>query len=177
MAVVDVALSVLPVIISSAALIVAVVSGRRQWRSARNANAVAAVLKLFEEYRADELRLARRAVFRMGQFPAGTAPALSNLPDDLRVPCERVAHYFDHVGLLVGHWLVPAGPMISFFGFGCAALWRKLEPCIIAERELREVGYYLGYFEGFAVLSEKSGADEMSRDVTIHMRSGRMRLE
>ncbi|WP_431885267.1 hypothetical protein [Micromonospora wenchangensis] len=174
---IDVALDVIPVIISSAALMVAVISARRQWRSARNANAVSAVLKLFEEYRADELRLARRVVFRMKDFPAGNAPALGNLPDDLRVPCERVAHYFDHVGLLVGYRLVPAKPMISFFGFGCAVLWRKLEPCIIAERELRKVGYYLGYFEGFAVLSEKSGADEMNRDVAIHMRSGRMRLE
>ena len=177
MAVIDVVLDVLPVIISSVALVVAVISGRRQWRSARNANAVAAVLKLFEEYRTDELRSARRAVFQMEKFPVGAAPALRDLSDDLRAPSERVAQYFDHVGLLVGHRLVPARPMISFFGFGCTALWKKLEPCIIAERELRGVGYYLGYFEGFAALSEKIDADELNRNVTIHMRSGRMRLE
>ncbi|WP_433725502.1 hypothetical protein ACQP2Y_06560 [Actinoplanes sp. CA-051413] len=55
-----VVLGALPVVISSTALAVAIISMRRQWRSARNANAVAAILKLFEEYRTEELRSARR---------------------------------------------------------------------------------------------------------------------
>jgi hypothetical protein len=167
-----VVLGALPVVISSTALAVAIISMRRQWRSARNANAVAAILKLFEEYRTEELRSARRMVFQMPDFPTGSAPALRDLPDDIRASVERVAHYFDHVGLLVGHRLVPAKPMISFFGFGCAELWNKLEPCVIAERKLRDVSYYLGYFEGLGRLAQNVGADDLNKSVTVHMRSG-----
>ncbi|MGV9364359.1 DUF4760 domain-containing protein [Amycolatopsis sp. NPDC003731] len=170
-------LDVLPLAISAAALSVAVVSMRRQWKSARNANAVASILKLFEEYRADDLRAARRAVFAMSDCDMDPAPPLRDLPDEVRVPAERVAQYFDHVGLLLGHHLVPAKPMISFFGFGCEMLWRKLEPYVIAERKLRNVKYYLGYFEAFAVLSEKTGADDLNGEVTGNLRSGRVSLE
>jgi hypothetical protein len=175
----DVVLDALPIVISAIALSIAVVSMRRQWRSARNANAVAAILKLFEEYRTDELRTARRTIFRMPSLSAGPDSdlALRNLPDDVRIPAERVAHYFDHVGLLVGHRLVPAKPMISFFGFGCAELWKKLEPYVVAERRLRNVDYYLSYFEGFAALSHEVGADAVNKKMLMNMRSGNIPLK
>ncbi|MFD1044353.1 hypothetical protein ACFQ1S_01465 [Kibdelosporangium lantanae] len=173
----DVILDILPIFISTAALAVAVVSMRRQWRTARNANTVAAILKLFEEYRADDLRLARRAVFQMMDYSTDSTPALRDLPEDIRVSAERVSHYFDHVGLLVGHHLVPAKPMISFFGLGCAALWDKLEPYVVAERNLRTVGYYLRYFESFAMLSRKVDAGNLVESSTVGMRSGKTPLE
>lgn len=174
----DVILGAVPVVISSIALAVAVVSMRRQWRSARNANAVTAVLKLFEEFRADDLRAARRAIYQMVDCSADSAaPALRDLPDAVRVPAERVALYFDHVGLLVGHGLVPVKPMIAFFGYGCEVLWKKLESYVAAERRMRNVDYYLGYFEGLALLSQAVDSGDIVGKVTSNMRTGRLSLE
>jgi hypothetical protein len=170
-------LAEIPVVISSVALAVSIMSMRRQWRTARNANAVAAILKLFEEYRSEELRSARRIIFQMAPFAQGQTPTLRDLPDDVRAAIERVAHFFDHVGLLVGHRLVPAKPMVSFFGFGCVQLWDKVEPYISAERNLRNVSYYLGFFEGLARLSLQATPDELNRDVIARMSTGGFSLD
>ncbi|WP_410597349.1 hypothetical protein [Amycolatopsis sp. lyj-23] len=168
---IEVIFAAISVATSLFALGIAALSTRRQWRSARNANAVSSILTLFEEYRTEDLRVARRLVFKLAEYPTDLNPTLTQLPADTRVAAERVAHYFDHVGLLVGYSLIPAGPMISFFGYGCTELWKKLEPYVAAERRLRGVNHYLGYFEGFARVAREVDADALNGKVVKNMRS------
>jgi hypothetical protein len=114
------------------------------------------------------LKKARRVVFRI---PAGhgTASRLGEMQGDAREASERVAHFFDHVGLLIAFDLIPAEPMIAFFGFGCHQLWLKLRPFIEAERQARGVDYYLGYFEMFADLAARRSAETINAQASKRM--------
>lgn len=77
--------------------------------------------------------------------------------------------FFDHVGLLIAFDLIPAEPMIAFFGFGRHQLWLKLRLFIETERQARGVDYYLGYFEMFADLAARRSAEIINAQASKRM--------
>jgi hypothetical protein len=157
------------IVLSCAALIISIIAARSQFKSSRNSDSVATMLNLFTEYRQDDLKKARRVIFRL-PVSKNHHQRLGDLSGDVRVAGERVAHFFDHVGLLIAFDLIPAEPMIGFFGFGCHQLWLKLAPFIQAEREARGVKYYLGYFEMFADLAERRDAEAINASAIERMK-------
>ena len=149
-------INVISIVLSVVALLVSVTFARRQLRAARNSDSVAVVLELLGEFRDPEMREARgRVLTQLNDKTVGSTAGLAELPEDLRDGALRVSHFFDHVGLLVAHDLVPADPLVGFFGRGAMNCWDKLRPYILAERARRlQGGYasgeYVPYFEAFA---------------------------
>jgi hypothetical protein len=162
-------ISIISITLSCAALVISIVVARSQLKASRDSDSVTAMLSLFSEYRQDDLKEARREVF---QIPESQGPyqRLGELRGSTRAAGERVAHFFDHVGLLIAFDLIPAEPMVAFFGFGCHQLWQKLSPFIEAERQARDVKYYLGYFEMFANLAARRNAETINASAAERMR-------
>ncbi|WP_435871134.1 DUF4760 domain-containing protein [Micromonospora wenchangensis] len=143
---------------SAAALAVSILVAVRQLQASRRSDTSSATLALFAEYRTMSMRDSRDKIYRfLGEEESATP--LSMLPDEIREDCFRVAYYFDHLGLLIGHRLLPAEPFVAFPGNGCSRLWLKLKPHVEAERQRRGVRYYLGYFEMLALLSNRQDAE------------------
>jgi hypothetical protein len=143
--------NIISLVLSFAAVVVAVLVALRQAKAARNSDSLLAMLQLFDEYRKDDLKKARGIVFRLPDSVIQSG-RMRDLPRESRIAAERVAHYFDHVALLMAFDLIPVEPMVAFFGLGCHQLWLKLAPLIDAERQTRDDDQYLAYFEAFAAL-------------------------
>ncbi|WP_422751220.1 DUF4760 domain-containing protein [Micromonospora sp. WMMD1219] len=150
--------NILSAVLSAAALAVSVLVAVRQLQASRRSDTNSAILALFAEYRSLPMRDSRDKVYRLSSDEE-PAPPLSMLPDEVREDGFRLAYYFDHLGLLIGHRLLPSEPFVAFLGNGCSRLWLKLKPCIEAERQRRGVRYYLGYFEMLALLSDRQDAE------------------
>lgn len=84
--------NIISIVLACAALAVSIVVARGQLKASRNSDSVTAMLELFREYREDDLKKARRVVFRI---PAGhgTASRLGEMQGDAREASERVAHF------------------------------------------------------------------------------------
>jgi hypothetical protein len=149
-----------PIILSVVALGVSVIVALKQLQLPHRNNASSATLALFSEYREAPLSGARIAVYALP--PSCDSCAISSLPDGVREDCIRVAYYFDHLGLLVGHSLLPAEPLVAFLGNACIKSWEKLEPYIQAERVKRNSRIHLIYFEMLAALSIEPDEDSIN---------------
>jgi hypothetical protein len=125
--------NVLSVALSVVALTVSVIVSLRQIRASRISDTTSAIITLFAEYRTAPMRDARDRVYRFVNERKQAVP-LSDL-NELREDCYHVAYYFDNLGLLIGHSLLPTEPFIAFLGKGCMISWRKLDPYVRLERE------------------------------------------
>jgi hypothetical protein len=152
--------NVISIVLSLLALIISLFVAQRQLRASRDSDSISAMLQLFGEYRTDEFRSARRAIFRMNF--SQPCQLLIEMRAQQREEIELVAHFFEHVGLLIAFDLIPAEPMVAFFGFSCQQLWLKLESTIEAERQARGIENYLAYFEMFANLAARNGAEKIN---------------
>jgi hypothetical protein len=160
-------------LISTAAFAVSIIVSRRQLSSAKNSQSITVMLSMLGEYREEAMVQARRSVFRHlgSETAAPPTTGFSDIPKEARTAAVTISHFFDNVGLLVAHGLVPADPLISFFGAGAIQLWQTLEPYIECERRTRGSDYYQAYFESFAELAAKRDPEAMIRKV-IRANSG-----
>jgi hypothetical protein len=151
-------------ILSATAAVGAGLIARWQLKEARIANALPAVLALFSEYRTRPMGHARSVVFDQ----VGTAERrlpLSELPESVRQEALAVCHFFDHLGVLIEEGLLKPEFAARFLGDTAINLWKKLLPCILAERRLRhDRGWagafdYLLYFESLMVTLDEVGPE------------------
>jgi predicted nucleic acid-binding protein len=87
----------------------------RQVSEARKANALAAVIDLFREYRSVEME---RALRLLASELAQVDPSngMRGLPDNVAAAASLVSQYLDNLGVLVAHGLVDPELTAGFLG-------------------------------------------------------------
>jgi hypothetical protein len=133
-----------------------------QLRAADNSDTLVATLELFREYR--ELGLVRRYIAENLSMLGDPDPTvgLYGLPEPIRDKVFVVTHFFDHLGVLVAHKLIPVGPVIGFLGGSVEYYWQPLGPHILAERERRS-GEYQEYFEMLVTITQRHSPARVRR--------------
>lgn len=131
--------SLLAVIVSIGAVVVSVMTSRAS-------DSLTVEVELFLEFRDQKFRQDRRVVIgdRTTQLPA---KRFAELGKDVGPRAERVAHFYDHVGLLMKHRFIRRHAFRRFMGLSARLCWFALEPVVQAEREAREDHRHLYYFE------------------------------
>jgi hypothetical protein len=152
----------LSVVVATFALVVALGGLVVQARIHQANRAVPTVLQVILEYRrmATELEL---VASRRDAFPlTADNPGWDGIDDELRGAAWKVSSYFDHLGVLVAHRLVPTRPLLGYFSHPIVEHWNLLAPVIEAERVKRGGGHQ-EYFEMLVDLTAKHPADRIWR--------------
>ena len=135
-------------VISIAALIVAILSAWYALRGARIGNALPGALEFLGQHR--DFAPDRRFIAQELTSTADVQLGIAELPEEIRERVVRVSHYLDHLGVLVERDLVDAKLVAGFMGGSIIWLWKVLGPYIEVERERRGEEYQM-YFEDLAV--------------------------
>lgn len=118
------------VLIAFAALVVAGTTGFIALRTSRQANSLAILVHLFEEFRNKHVE-ARTWLTEQSDDPHRSVSGCYNtLPESV----VRLSHYLDNVGLLVYQGVVSRRVVGSFVGGASIHAWRVLKPYCIVER-------------------------------------------
>jgi hypothetical protein len=148
--------------IGAVAAVFAVLVAWSQLRASARADRLTAVAPIFAEYRAPEMRAARKVLFsRLTPDDRGTA--IRDLPEDVQEAAHRIGHYLDHLGMLVYLGLIDVDQVATFLGISALNLWRLLKPYIESERKLRSPDIYLNAFESLAVALVKANPELKAR--------------
>ncbi|WP_432043412.1 DUF4760 domain-containing protein [Streptomyces cadmiisoli] len=123
-------------IVSITALAVTALASLRQIRLARHANSLPAVVGLFQEHRGAELARARHIVVSQlaGQ---DLSQGLSAVPEVHRRQVLDLCWFYDNLGALVAHGVVPIAPVSGYLGGSVIETWEIVRPMALAERERR----------------------------------------
>jgi hypothetical protein len=144
------------IVISIGAVLVSMISAGFAWmqlRQAKRASEVPAITGLFAEYRSPEMVAARKLLY--AQLPGTEACPLHDLPPPLAEAAELVAHYLDHLGVLVRFRLLKPKVVSGFILLSAKHVWDELVTYVDLEREKRDGGLYLNHFEHLvAVMSD-----------------------
>jgi hypothetical protein len=139
------------------ALLASIVVSRRQLRLARQANALPAVVQLFEDSR-NELWGAREFVNNSSFVAAGfpVDDGFDGLPEEVK----RLAWYYDQLGALVAHDIIDVELVSGYIGGSMRMTWERLRPYIETERRRRASSpdpmRWQEYFENLAALIDES---------------------
>jgi hypothetical protein len=132
--------SVISVLIASAALGIAVWQGRENSKSSAIMNSSPIAADIWAEWRSEDFRQHMLSVVADPE-KAQKAGEIESLPRDYRQSAYAVIYYFNQVGTLVAFGLVSENLVIGVLGGWIMRTWRVLEPVIAKERE-RRVGIY-----------------------------------
>jgi hypothetical protein len=148
---------------SLAAVLVAVLSGRRQASDVRRSNLLLYMIDMGARRWTPGFIEARDFVMtRLSEHDP--AVGISGLPTPARDCVFEVGGFYQDIGSLVVNGVVDEDFVIAMHYTGIKDIWRALEPYIYAEREhLRErgAGSLFGSFEHLAVYVETVPADEV----------------
>jgi hypothetical protein len=160
-------MAVASLVISLAALLVAMVAAFVQLRVSRQANDLPVLVELFSEHRTKRLSDARTFVFReLNGFDL--TRGLAGLPEDKRDLVRDLAWYYDNLGVLVTHGHIDLAPVSGYLGVAASNVWRALEPLINAERVARagsgDPRRWQEYFENLVCLVQELPPDRARRE-------------
>jgi hypothetical protein len=145
-------------LIAAAALLVAAIStviSVRSLREVRKANALAATIEFFREYRSEQMVADRRLVLSTVRKIKNSDKGITDMPNDVARAALRLCHYLDNLGVLMANGLFPADIATGFLGVTAVQLWSGLRPFIEVERRRRPGRLYLEHFEHLAVLLDE----------------------
>lgn len=128
---------------TAAALVVSLValalsgwSSVRQLGLARHANSLSTLVELFKEHRSDQLAAARH--FVCARLPSiDVSQGLAALAEDDQQSVRALGWYYDNLGVLVAHGVVPIDPVAGYLGGSVLECWERMEPLVQAERARR----------------------------------------
>jgi hypothetical protein len=143
------ALNLVGILLSLAALTASTVLLLRQTVFLRHANEISVSVTLYQEYRSAEFQEAERYVRNSLPGNFDSALGLSNLPAEANMPSSKVAAYYNGLGTLVNLGLVDERFAVSLLGIGANRTWNTLEPYIFQEREIRADWDFLVFYEDF----------------------------
>lgn len=123
-------------VIAVTAVLVAIWHVRTSAAASARSNALPVASAAFNEFRSKEFQGHLQAVWnqRPTEVPAG---GFESLPETWRDSAYRVAYFFEYLGILVAHGLVPTDLIVDFSANLVVRSWRALEPFIEAERRHR----------------------------------------
>ena len=166
---------------SSAIAVVAVAVAawhvRTTAKAAGRSNALPVASAAFNEFRSREFQSHLHKVWH--EAPAGVPEGgFESLAEDWRASAYRVAYFFEYLGILVAHGLVPADLVVDFSANLLVRSWLALEPFIAEERRHRRAmcapaGISPGFVRHFEhLVSLAFDADGRPVDSRIHERLG-----
>jgi hypothetical protein len=150
---------------TAAALIVSLValalsgwSSIRQLGLARHANSLPTLVELFKEHRTNELADARH--FVCSRLPSiDVSDGLAALDESDQQLVRALGWYYDNLGVLVAHGVVPVAPVAGYLGGSLIECWERMEPLVQAERakraQMTDPTRWQEYFENLYLLVEK----------------------
>lgn len=153
-------MSVAALIVSFMALALSGWSSFRQLRLARHANSLSTLVELFKEHRSRELADARH--FVCSRLPSmDVSKGLAALDEKDQQLVRTLGWYYDNLGVLVAHGVVPIDPVAGYLGGSVIECWQRMKPLVQAERAKREQmsdpTRWQEYFENLYLLVEKDG--------------------
>ncbi|MER7804843.1 hypothetical protein ABTX71_31400 [Streptomyces parvulus] len=113
----------------------------RQLALARHANTLPAVVGLFQEHRGADLARARHIVVSElnGRDLSG---GLDAVPEEQRQLVLDLCWFYDNIGALVAHGVVPLAPVSGYLGGSVIETWKIIRPMALAERtKRRQLGF------------------------------------
>ena len=143
------ALNLIGILLSVAALSTSTVLLIRQTVFMRHANEISVSVTMYQEYRSAEFQAAQDYVLYSLAGSFDPAMGLSHLPSEARVPSSKVAAYYNSLGTLVTLGLVDERFAVSLLGIGANRTWNTLEPYIFKEREIRVDRDVWAFYEDF----------------------------
>lgn len=153
-------------VISVIALVAAVTTAGFQLRTARQSNALHVLVDLFAEHRSDRLAEARTFVHEE-LHNHDVTNGLAGIPKPQRELVRHLAWYYDNLGVLVTHGHIDVEPVSGYMGSAIIAVWREMEPLIVAERGLRSTSTdprrWQLYFENLVRLIEECPPERARR--------------
>jgi hypothetical protein len=158
MSVANAIFSATALVLSFVAILVSVISARRQSADARLANVIMFMNELGQTIRSQVFLNAQDYVLtQLSQFD----PSLGvyGLPEPAREYALRVGGFYQDLGVLVVNGVLDENLAVSLYYAGIKDVWRALEPYILGEREkrrLRGAGGMYGSFEHIAAYVEST---------------------
>ncbi|MEU3290377.1 DUF4760 domain-containing protein [Streptomyces longwoodensis] len=155
--------------VSITALMATVIASLRQLRLARHANTLPAVVGLFQEHRGPQLARARHVVVNE-LSGRDLSEGLSAVPEKHRQLILDLCWFYDNIGALVAHGVVPLAPVSGYLGGSVIETWKVVEPMALAERRKRQqLGFrdperWQAYYENLYHLVLQAPPDEARLD-------------
>ena len=168
-------MSVAALIISLVALALSGWSSVRQLRLARHANSLSTLVELFKEHRSPELADARH--FVCSRLPSmDVSKGLAALDERDQQLVRTLGWYYDNLGVLVAHGVVPIDPVAGYLGGSVIECWQRMEPLVHAERAKREQmsdpTRWQEYFENLYLLVEKDAPAKARSSAPLWRKKG-----
>jgi hypothetical protein len=129
-------MDVAALVVSITALTVTLLTSLRQLALARHANTLPAVVGLFQEHRGAELARARHIVVNE-LAGRDLSDGLAAVPEEHRQHVLNLCWFYDNIGALVAHGVVPLAPVSGYLGGSVIETWKIVRPMALAEREKR----------------------------------------
>jgi hypothetical protein len=123
-------------LVSIGALGISALASLRQLALAQKANSLPALVDLFTEHRGEALAEARHYVFT-DMTKLDLSDGLASLPEDKRRLVRDLAWFYDNLGALVAHGVVPVEPISGYLGGSVVNVWEALRPLVEVERAKR----------------------------------------
>ncbi|WP_153182732.1 hypothetical protein [Streptomyces sp. E2N166] len=123
-------------VVSITALTATLLTSLRQLVLARHANTLPAVVGLFQEHRGAELARARHIVVTE-LAGRDLSEGLAAVPEEHRQQVLNLCWFYDNIGALVAHGVVPLAPVSGYLGGSVVETWKIVRPMALAEREKR----------------------------------------
>ena len=149
----DILIAIAGPVAAVAAVVIAFWQVRRTILTTDQANALPVVTNLFNELRSatfqshievvlttapDESTWPDRSTWPTGATNPGFGGHLSAESDQWRWSALQVAYFFEYLGILIAHRLIPEEVVVDATANSVARTWSVLEPVIRAERQRRE---------------------------------------
>jgi hypothetical protein len=167
--IVEYASAMLTAVVSTIALVVAVITAVRQSQQARRATLLPVVVDILREFRSTEFKRHQTLLDQVPRIPPDGSIGFVGITDpEVREAARYVSHFFDNVGLLIATGIAPPAPIAAFLGSTANRAWQILVPYIRTARENAETRpYYQEFFEHLVVLSGPYEVDAALDDMRL----------
>lgn len=171
--------SLVTVVVASAAVLIAVWQVRATLRSTELINTLPVISATFQEFRSAEFRA---SVANLIENAPARAPAggFSALPEDIREDAYKVCYFCDYMGTIIAYEIIDEGIVIGVMGTRVVQIWQAMWPAIKSERDHRQGESYpkdaprgfLVYYEHLVArvveLDGRTAASGFQRRLGIH---------
>lgn len=169
--------NVISIVLSVAALVVAVTTGVRQIRLAHGSTHLPVVLGAFQHSQTPAWFQAQQYVLTTLAAEHDPACGWRDLPDTVREQVNIIGLFYDDLGKLAAHRMIDERLIIGAYGTPIVHLWDVLAPYVYTERRNHGLHFWI-YFEHLAARTATIGPDRVyaalrlrSRPPTVHPRS------
>lgn len=186
----DILIAIAGPVAAVAAVVIAFWQVRRTILATDQSNALPVVTNLFNEFRSadfqshidvvlttapDESAWPDRSTWPAGAKNPGFGGHLSADVDQWRWSALQVTYFFEYLGILIAHRLIPEEVVVDATANSVARTWSVLEPFIRAERQRREeatkgTAVSSGFVRHYEHLVALTAVDGGPADAVIHRR-------